>query len=121
MEDAKVSRKAQYGVDRPALGRHYIKEWWSSRFAAAGEFATAVALKACQPFTGSTLSKIQNGRAPYQQWQLEAMAAVLGCAPADLLSGPPVTSKRDGKDVGILTEVFAVNLERLSICLMIIA
>lgn len=41
-------------------------------------------------FSESTLSRIEQGKSPYNQRQLEAMAEALQCQPADLLNRNPL-------------------------------
>jgi transcriptional regulator with XRE-family HTH domain len=42
----------------------------------------------------SHLSKVENGKRPYNQSMLEAAALVYECTPADLISRPPQALKR---------------------------
>lgn len=40
-------------------------------------------------FSIATLSRIENGKSPYNQRQLEAIAEAIGCQPADLIMRDP--------------------------------
>lgn len=65
------------------LGRTFLREWRE---------ASGMSLEALASEVGkshATLSRIENRKSPYSQEILEAIAAVYGCQPHDLLSGPP--------------------------------
>ncbi|WP_280950086.1 helix-turn-helix transcriptional regulator [Rhizobium sp. LC145] len=63
--------------------RHFIKQWREKRRMTQEELANAVGMAV------SGISILENGKSGYSQQTLEAIAAALGCTPADLISRPP--------------------------------
>jgi hypothetical protein len=82
-------------TERPELSRHFILAWTAHRGLKGVELAKRVAAHAKRPFGNWTLSRIEAQETPHQQWQLDSIAAVLGCSQADLLSGPPAAKSHD--------------------------
>lgn len=62
----------------------YIKEWRKHRGLSQERLAARIGA------THGTLSKIETGKQPYQQWQLEALAEALQTDPASLLMRNPL-------------------------------
>lgn len=67
----------------------FIREWRKHR----GLHAKALA--ALTGIPPSTISRLENGRTPYTQEHLEAIAAALHCDPVDLIGRPPSLARRD--------------------------
>lgn len=73
------------------LRRPFIAEWRKYRGRMSQErLAARVEEFSGRSFSASALSRIENAKSPYQQWQLEAIAEALGCHPADLLIRDPL-------------------------------
>lgn len=69
----------------------FIAEWREYRSRMSQEaLASRVEDLLGMSFTTSTLSRIEQGKSPYNQRQLEAIADALGCQPADLLIRNPL-------------------------------
>lgn len=79
-------------LKRP-LRRPYIAEWRDTKHWTQERLAAAVAELMDTSFSIATLSRIENGKSPYNQRQLEAIAEAIGCQPADLIMRDP--SKKD--------------------------
>jgi transcriptional regulator with XRE-family HTH domain len=67
----------------------YIKAWRKYRDLTQEQLAERLET------SGATISRVENGKSPYDQGLLEALAEALQCEPADLLARPP------DKDFGI--------------------
>jgi len=82
-------------LKRP-LGRVFIGEWREYRdHMTQDQLAAAVADLTGRGFSGATLSRIENSKNPYAQWQLEALAEILDCSPGDLISRNPLDKEPD--------------------------
>lgn len=78
------------------LGRVFIREWRSFKDDMTQEVLTGHVMEMTgKSFTTGTLSRIENSKSPYQQWQLEAIAIALECSPADLISRDPTNPAPD--------------------------
>ncbi len=73
------------------LQRTFIMEWRAHRGLNQDVLASRVEEILGVSFTTSTLSRIENGKGPYSQPQLEALAEALGCSTGDLLERHPQT------------------------------
>lgn len=71
------------------LGTNAIRAWRLARGFSQEELVDRVR-NLGQPFTTSSLSRIERGDQPYNQRTLEALAKALGCEAADLLSRNPI-------------------------------
>lgn len=78
----------------------YIRAWREHRGFTQERLAERVSL------TAATLSRVENGKLPYSQPMLEALAEALGCEPADLLARPP------GKDFGLQSVISTMTDEQ---------
>lgn len=67
----------------PGLRPNYIKQWRKKKGWSQGTLADAIGVST------ATISQIENAKTPYNQGQLEGIAYVLGCEPADLLMRNP--------------------------------
>lgn len=65
------------------LRRTFIREWRKARTKTQGDLAEHLGVSI------ATISQIENGKSPYSQGQLEGIADLLGCEPADLLMRNP--------------------------------
>lgn len=63
--------------------RHFFREWRELRFPIQGAAEEALG------WSQSKVSRLESGRTPYNQDDLEHAAEVFGCSPADLISRPP--------------------------------
>jgi transcriptional regulator with XRE-family HTH domain len=63
--------------------RHFIKEWRNHRGLTMERLADRLEI------SKATLSRIENGKQPYTQDTLEALADALSCEPADLIMRDP--------------------------------
>lgn len=71
---------------KPILGPTFLRAWRNYRGMTQDQVAEAVDI------SRALLSKIENGKSPYSQAQLEALAQIYRCTPGDLLDRDP----RDG-------------------------
>lgn len=78
-----VARKRTHKVNRAAPQRHYIREWRRHRGYTQEELADLLGA------TASSISQLENNKQGYSQATLEAIAVILECTPADLLSRDP--------------------------------
>lgn len=88
--------------------RHYVREWREQAFSnqAAAEEALG--------WSQSKVSRLESGRTPYNQDDLEHAAEVFGCRPADLLAGPPSSgAKNPEQDVRAALLAYGVDREEL--------
>ncbi|AAL49625.1 unknown [Sinorhizobium phage PBC5] len=69
--------------------RHFIKEWRKHRRMTQEQLASAVGSAV------SSVSQLESGKQGYSQATLEALAVVLQCSPADLLSVNPIEGLPD--------------------------
>lgn len=69
---------------KPHRQRHFIREWRKFRHYKQHQVAEMTGLSV------PTISQIENGKQPYSQQTLEALAAALSCEPADLLVRNPL-------------------------------
>ncbi|WP_412545791.1 helix-turn-helix domain-containing protein [Maricaulis sp. MIT060901] len=76
-------RSAIIGAMDKELGKTFIREWRKHRERSQEWLADAIGI------TTASLSRIENGKQPYNQRQLEQIAEALECTPADLLSVEP--------------------------------
>jgi transcriptional regulator with XRE-family HTH domain len=74
---------ATHMAKKPAAPRHFIRAWRKHRSKTLEQLAEMVGT------THATLSRIERGKLPYNQGQLEALAEALNCAPADLIMRDP--------------------------------
>lgn len=76
------------------LGKNYITEWREHRNDMTQDrLAERVVEYSGRSFTAATLSRIENSKSPYSQWQLEAMADALQCTPGDLIMRNPLDTE----------------------------
>jgi DNA-binding Xre family transcriptional regulator len=66
-----------------ARQRHYIKRWREYRKLTQDKLVEMTGM------SKATISRIENGRSPYTQDTLEALAEALGATPAELLTRDP--------------------------------
>lgn len=78
-------RKAKQSVYQPA----FIKAWRDYRSLTQEQLAERV------DTTTATISRLENGKQPYSQELLEALAGALRCTVADLIARPPEKPKDD--------------------------
>ncbi|WP_331373801.1 helix-turn-helix domain-containing protein [Sinorhizobium chiapasense] len=69
--------------------RHFIKEWRKYRRLTQEQIASSLG------YAVSSLSQLENGKQGYSQAILEALAELLQCTPADLLSVNPIEERRE--------------------------
>lgn len=76
-------------MDR-TYGKTYIKEWRKYRGLSLRRLAQRLELDGpAETFSHASLGRIENGKQPYSQPILEALAAALNCSVVDLLSRNP--------------------------------
>jgi transcriptional regulator with XRE-family HTH domain len=63
--------------------RHFVREWREMLYPNQVDAEEALG------WSQSKVSRLESGRTPYNQDDLEHAAEVFGCSPSDLLSGPP--------------------------------
>jgi len=73
-------------MEKPPLGKTFIKAWRKHRAMSQEALASAVEI------TTASLSRIENNKQPYNQRQLELMATALKCSPGDLIDRDPDAS-----------------------------
>lgn len=71
--------------------RTFIREWRENRGLSQDRLVERVREYA-ESFSKSTLSRLENGKQPYTQPILEALAWALDCSPADLIMRDPGSS-----------------------------
>lgn len=95
----------------PSLGRTFLREWRTFRELTQEKVAEAVGVNRAH------ISKIENGRAAYNQPLLEKLAALYRCTPGDLLDRDPRTGGADlmnmvrnlpANQVGLVTDFIGV-------------
>jgi len=69
---------------RAILGAHYFRAWRDFRGINQEDAASAINVER------GTLSKIENGKVPYQQQYVEGLARLYACRPSDLIGINPV-------------------------------
>lgn len=70
--------------------RTFIREWRQHHKLSQRKLVDMVCEdESIASFSTASLSRIENGKQPYQQPLLEAIARALGCKPVDLLAGGP--------------------------------
>jgi transcriptional regulator with XRE-family HTH domain len=62
---------------------HYLREWRKARGLTQEALADMIGVDR------TVISKVETEKLPYSQTFLERVALVLGCHPADVLTGPP--------------------------------
>jgi len=62
---------------------HYLRDWRKARGLTQETLAALIGVDR------TVISKVETEKLPYSQALLERAAAMLGCHPADLLTGPP--------------------------------
>lgn len=70
-------------MEQEPLGPTFIREWRKHRQRSQEWLADAIGI------TTASLSRIENGKQPYNQRQLEMIAEALHCTPGDLISSGP--------------------------------
>lgn len=70
-----------------ARAKHFFREWREQKFPRQADAEEALG------WSQSKVSRLEKGETPYDQDDLERAAEVFGCAPADLISGPPEMKK----------------------------
>ena len=75
---------------RPQFGPTFIRAWRNFRELNQETVAERVAETLGRKFTHASISRIENGKQPYTQPVLEAIAGALRCEPADLLMRNPL-------------------------------
>lgn len=85
-------KKAPVGsLLKPELSKNFIRHWREHRDDLTQEdLAERVAGVLRKGFTAATLSRIENSKSPYSQRQLDALALILDCTPADLIMRNPL-------------------------------
>lgn len=76
-------------MGKDTLGHTYIKAWRKHRELTQDQLADAIGI------TTASLSRIENGKQPYNQRQVEQIATVLRCSTGDLLSKDPAVKSAD--------------------------
>jgi transcriptional regulator with XRE-family HTH domain len=69
---------------KPPKPRHFIRSWRKHRGLTLEQLADRV------DTTHASLSRIERGLQPYNQYMLEALADALRCEPADLIMRDPL-------------------------------
>lgn len=77
------------GMSNETLGHTFIKAWRKHRELTQDQLADAIGI------TTASLSRIENGKQPYNQRQVEQIATVLRCSTGDLLSRDPSAKSAD--------------------------
>ena len=87
-------KKAPVGslLKRP-LGTNFIREWREYRETTQERLAGSVSDLTGKSMTAATLSRIENRKNPYSQWQIEAIAEILECSPAELIARDPTSAE----------------------------
>lgn len=84
---AKAKQKQEVKVKtrfkQPPYQPTFIRQWREKKGWSQTQLAEAIGVST------ATISQIENGKSPYSQGQLEGIAYVLGCQPADLLMRNP--------------------------------
>lgn len=80
-------------MEKEHLGKTYIREWRKHRLRSQEWLADAIGI------TTASLSRIENGKQPYNQRQLELLAEALNCSPADLISSAPGGAQAEVVDI----------------------
>lgn len=85
--------------------RIYLREWREHRGLTQGQVIDRlVALEdPLVPITGASLSRLENGKQPYSERILEALADIYDCEPWELIGRNP---KKEGKVVQMFDRVF---------------
>jgi transcriptional regulator with XRE-family HTH domain len=73
---------------KPEPRRTFIREWRETAGLSQDKLVERVR-EHLEGFSKSTLSRLENGRQPYTQPMIEAIATALGCTPADLITRKP--------------------------------
>ena len=73
---------------KPQYRRTFIRQWREHRGLSQDQLVARMAERV-EGFSKSSLSRIENGKQPYSQPILEALAWALQCEPADLLIRNP--------------------------------
>ena len=76
-------------ISKPARrrSRHFIKEWRLHRHLTQEQLAARIEMSA------PNYGRIENGKVPYNQDFLEALAEALNCEPADLIMRNPLDTQ----------------------------
>lgn len=85
------------------MARHpYLKEWRKYRHLTQEQVVDRLAAldDPMIPQTAASLSRLENGKQPYTQRSLEALADIYQCAPGDLLERNP---EKAGEVVDLLS------------------
>lgn len=77
-----------YMAKKAARPQHFLREWRKYRGFSLEVAASAIGI------THATLSRIERGKLPYNQIQLEGLAHLYQCTTAELLSRDPAFSER---------------------------
>lgn len=74
--------------------RGYFREWRAHRGKTQAQVVGALELMGGDlPVTGASLSRLENGRQPYSQAILEALAEIYDAHPADLIAVNPLKER----------------------------
>jgi len=85
--------------------RHFVREWREKLYPNQTDAEEALG------WSQSKVSRLESGRTPYNQDDLEHAAEVFGCSPSDLLSGPP----GQASDARLRSALIAYGVDRDSI------
>jgi transcriptional regulator with XRE-family HTH domain len=81
-----MGNRPKYNV---GIQRTFIREWRESRKWTQEELVEKAGRILGAPVALTTLSRLERGEVPYEQYKMQAYADVFGCTVADLLTGPP--------------------------------
>lgn len=75
----------------PGMAKHYLKEWRKHRDLTQEQVVDRLALldDPMLPTTAASLSRLENGKQPYGERILEALAEIYQCEPDHLIGRDP--------------------------------
>lgn len=89
-----LSYMARNPGTRPLFRRTYFKEWREHRGKTQAQVVGALELMGGDlPTTAASLSRLENGKQPYSQPILEALAEIYDAEPADLIAVNPLKER----------------------------